>query len=235
MSGAAPLAPEVARRVMARTGLTIKQGYGLTDASPFTHCNPMDDALARLESVGWRVSDQEERIVDVETGTRMLGTGEVGELIVRGPHIMKGYWKSPEETAKTLRDGWLYTGDIGYFDERGYLFIVDRKKEMIKYKGFGIAPAELEALLFQHPAVADCAVIGKADDEAGQIPKAFVVVKREAELTAEELMAFCKERLASYKQIREVEFVDAIPKNPSGKILRRVLRERESRRVGPEN
>ena len=235
MSGAAPLAPEVAKRVMARTGLTIKQGYGLTEASPFTHCNPMDDALARLESVGWRVSDQEERIVDVETGTRMLGTGEVGELIVRGPHIMKGYWKSPEETAKTLRDGWLYTGDIGYFDERGYLFIVDRKKEMIKYKGFGIAPAELEALLFQHPAVADCAVIGKADDEAGQIPKAFVVVKREAELTAEELMAFCKERLASYKQIREVEFVDAIPKNPSGKILRRVLRERESRRVGPEN
>ena len=226
-SGAAPLAPEVARRVMARAGKPIRQGYGLTEASPLTHCNPLEDDLAILESVGLRVSDQEERIVDIETGTRALGPGEVGELIVRGPHVMKGYWKSPEETARTLRDGWLYTGDIGYFDERGYLFIVDRKKEMIKYKGFGIAPAELEALLFQHPAVADCAVIGKPDDEAGQIPKAFVVAKPGAAVTAEELIAFSKEKLASYKQLREVEFLDAIPKNPSGKILRRVLRERE--------
>jgi long-chain acyl-CoA synthetase len=227
MSGAAPLPPEVGRRVMARIGAPLRQGYGLTEASPLTHANPLEDELAILESVGLRVSDQEERVVDIETGTKTLGPGEVGEVILRGPHIMKGYWKSPEETARTIRGGWLYTGDIGYFNEDGYLFIVDRKKEMIKYKGFGIAPAELEATLFQHPAVADCAVIGKADDEAGQIPKAFVVVKKGATLTAEELMDFSRERLAHYKQIREVEFLDAIPKNPSGKILRRVLIERE--------
>jgi long-chain acyl-CoA synthetase len=226
MSGAAPLAPEVARRVIARTGVPIRQGYGLTEAAPITHANPLEEELACLESVGLRVPDQEERMVDLETGSKELGAGETGELIVRGPHIMKGYWKSPAETARTLRDGWLYTGDIGYFDERGHLFIVDRKKEMIKYKGFGIAPAELEALLFQHPGVADCAVIGKPDDEAGQIPKAFVV-KKDPALTAEELMAFSKEKLAHYKQLRAVEFIDAIPKNPSGKILRRVLVERE--------
>ncbi len=227
MSGAAPLAPEVAKRVIARTGLPIRQGYGLTEASPLTHANPLEEELAILESVGLRVSDQEERIVDIETGTKTLGPTEVGEVVLRGPHIMKGYWNAPEETERTLRDGWLYTGDIGYFDENGYLYIVDRKKEMIKYKGFGIAPAELEATLFRHPAVADCAVIGKDDDEAGQIPKAFVVLKKGLAVAAEELIEFTRNHLAHYKQVREVEFVDAIPKNPSGKILRRLLLERE--------
>jgi long-chain acyl-CoA synthetase len=141
---------------------------------------------------------------------------------------MQGYWKAPEATAASIRDGWLYTGDIGYVDARGYTFIQDRKKEMIKYKGFGIAPAEIEALLFEHPAVADAAVIGKPDPEAGEIPKAFVVRKAGHEtLTAEELIAFAKGRLAGYKTVHEVEFVQAIPKTPSGKILRRVLKEQE--------
>jgi acyl-CoA synthetase (AMP-forming)/AMP-acid ligase II len=227
MSGAAPLPPEIARRMQELTGIPVLQGYGLTEASPITHFNPVDDpALIRLDSVGWHVSDQEEKIVDADDPTKELGPGEVGELIVRGPHVMQGYWKAPEETARALRDGWLHTGDIARQDADGYVFIVDRKKEMIKYKGFGIAPAELEALLHEHAAIADCAVVAKQDPDAGEIPRAFVVLRPGASLGAAELMQFVAARVAGYKQIRAVEFIDEIPKNPSGKILRRVLRER---------
>lgn len=227
MSGAAPLPPEIARRMQALTGVRVLQGYGLTEASPLTHINPVDDPeRIRLDSVGWRISDQEEKIVDLEDPDRELGPGQVGELLVRGPHVMQGYWKAPEETARALRGGWLHTGDIAHKDADGYVYIVDRKKEMIKYKGFGIAPAELEALLHEHPAIADCAVVGKQDPEAGEIPRAFVVLHAGASLTGPELMAFVGSRVAGYKQIRAVEFIDAIPKNPSGKILRRVLKER---------
>jgi long-chain acyl-CoA synthetase len=227
MSGAAPLPPELARRGAALTGATFLQGYGLTEASPLTHLSPVDHpALIVPETIGVAVSDLEDRIVDIETGERTLGPDEVGELIVRGPQVMQGYWHAPEETARALRGDWLYTGDVARRDARGYVTIVDRKKEMIKYKGFGIAPAELEAALFEHPAVADCAVIGKPDTEAGEIPMAFVVVRAGAALAGEELLGFIAGRLAGYKRIREVEFVDAIPKNPSGKILRRVLKER---------
>jgi long-chain acyl-CoA synthetase len=227
MSGAAPLPPELARRGAALTGATFLQGYGLTEAAPLTHLSPVDDpALIVPETIGVAVSDLEDRIVDIETGERTLGTDEVGELIVRGPQVMQGYWHAPEETARALRGDWLYTGDVARRDARGYVTIVDRKKEMIKYKGFGIAPAELEAALFEHPAVADCAVIGKPDTEAGEIPMAFVVVRAGVTLGVEELLGFIAGRLAGYKRIREVEFVDAIPKNPSGKILRRVLKER---------
>jgi long-chain acyl-CoA synthetase len=140
---------------------------------------------------------------------------------------MRGYWKAPEATAAALRDGWYYSGDIGYVDERGYLYIRDRKKEMIKFKGFGIAPAEIESLLVEHPAIADAAVIGKPHPEAGEIPKAFVVRKKGQDLTAGDVVAFVKGRLANYKIPGEVEFVDSIPKTPSGKILRRVLKEQE--------
>jgi long-chain acyl-CoA synthetase len=210
------------------TGIRVLQGYGLTEAAPLTHMNPADDPeRIRLESVGWRVSDEDEKIVDIDDATRELGPGEVGELLVRGPHVMQGYWKAPEETARALRDGWLHTGDIAHKDEQGYVYIVDRKKEMIKYKGFGIAPAELEALLFEHPAIADCAVVGKKDPDAGEIPRAFVVLRADAALTDRDLMQFVAERVAGYKQIRAVEFVESIPKNPSGKILRRVLKERD--------
>jgi long-chain acyl-CoA synthetase len=228
MSGAAPLPPEVARRMQEASGITVLQGYGLTEAAPLTHLNPVDDpAQVRPESVGLRVSDQEEKIVDPDDPSRVLAPGEVGELLVRGPHVMQGYWKAPEETARALRDGWLHTGDIASTDADGFVYIVDRKKEMIKYKGFGIAPAELEALLHEHPAVVDCAVVPRKDPDAGEIPRAFVVRAPGATVTAEELMQFVAGRVATYKQVRAVTFVDEIPKNPSGKILRRVLRERE--------
>src|SRR5207244_11168254 len=160
----------------------------------------------------------------LETGGGALPGGEVGEIIVRGPQIMLGYWNAPEATAAAIRDGWLYTGDIGRIDKHGYLTITDRKKEMIKYKGFGIAPAEIEALLFEHEGVADCAVIGKPDPEAGEVPKAFVVSKDKT-LTAEALLQWARGRLAGYKTLQEIQFVEAIPKTASGKILRRVLKE----------
>ena len=226
MSGAAPLAPELAHRAAAVTGAAFLQGYGLTEAAPLTHLSPVDDpSLVIAESIGVAVPDLEDRIVDLESGARTLGPGEVGELVVRGPQVMQGYWHAPEETARALRDGWLYTGDVARRDAHGYVTIVDRKKEMIKYKGFGIAPAELEATLFEHPAVADCAVVGKPDAEAGEIPKAFIVVRGGATLRAEDILEFVAGRVAGYKKIRAVEFIDAIPKNPSGKVLRRVLRE----------
>jgi len=227
MSGAAPLPPEIGRRMRELTGIQVLQGYGLTEASPITHMNPTDNPeLIRLDSVGWRVSDQEEKIVDADDPSKELGPDEVGELIIRGPHVMRGYWKAPEETARALRGGWLHTGDIARTDADGYTYIVDRKKEMIKYKGFGIAPAELEALLHEHEAVADCAVVAQRDDEAGEIPRAFIVLRAGASVTAAELIQFVAGRVAGYKQIRAVEFIDEIPKNPSGKILRRVLKER---------
>ncbi|MBX3023498.1 long-chain-fatty-acid--CoA ligase [bacterium] len=228
MSGAAPLPPEVARRMQEVSGITVLQGYGLTEAAPLTHLNPVDDPRqVRLDSVGLGISDQEERIVDADDPTQELGPDAVGELIVRGPHVMQGYWKAPEETARALRDGWLHTGDIARKDADGFVYIVDRKKEMIKYKGFGIAPAELEAVLHEHPAVADCAVVPRRDPDAGEIPRAFVVRERGATVTEAELMQFVAGKLATYKHVREVTFIDEIPKNPSGKILRRVLREKD--------
>jgi long-chain acyl-CoA synthetase len=202
------------------------------EAGPVTHLNPVhDDRLLTLDTGGLPVHDTEQKIVDLETGERELPVGEVGEICVRGPQLMLGYWNAPEATAAALRGGWLYTGDIGRIDERGYLTITDRKKEMIKYKGFGIAPAEIEALLFEHAGVLDVAVIGKPDPEAGEVPKAFVVRKDPA-LTAETLLAWARGRLAGYKTLHEVEFVEAIPKTASGKILRRVLKEEERKRLG---
>ncbi|MEO8604539.1 MAG: AMP-binding protein [bacterium] len=225
MSGAAPLPPEIARRFHELTGLLVLQGYGLTEAAPITHLNPVDNPdLVRMDSVGWAVSDQIDEIVDIDDPTKVLGVDEIGELRIRGPQVMQGYWKAPQETARALRDGWLYTGDIARKDADGYVYIVDRLKEMIKYKGFGIAPAELEALLHEHPGVADCAVVPKADADAGEIPRAFIVRTPGSSVSEAELMRFVAERVATYKQVRLVTFIDVIPKNPSGKILRRVLK-----------
>lgn len=234
MAGAAPLAPEVAQRVQDKLGVPILQGYGLTEASPITHLNPVEQGQIKLDSVGLAVPNQEQKIVDLETGERDLGVGEVGELVVKGPHVMKGYWQAPDETKQTLRDGWLRTGDIAKLDQDGYVYIIDRKKEMIKYKGFSVAPAEVEAVLFKHPAVADCAVIGKPDPEAGEIPKALVMLRQGEEVAVEALMEFVGSRIAGYKKIREVEFVASIPKTASGKILRRVLLEAERNKAGAE-
>jgi len=231
MIGAAPVPPELARRFRDVTGVKVVQGYGLTEAGPVTHLNPVhDDALLTIDTAGLPVNDTEHRVVDLETGEREVAPGTVGEVCVRGPQLMLGYWNAPDATAAALRGGWLYTGDIGRIDERGYLTITDRKKEMIKYKGFGIAPAEIEALLFEHPGVADVAVIGKPDLEAGEVPKAFVV-RKEPTLTADSLLGWARGRLAGYKTLHEVEFVDSIPKTASGKILRRVLREQERKRL----
>jgi long-chain acyl-CoA synthetase len=223
-SAAAPLAPEVARRLEARLGLRVIQGYGLTEASPATHYSPLEPARIKLESGGVLMADTEHRIVDLETGERLLPQGEVGEIMVRGPQVMRGYWKAPEETARALRNGWLYTGDIGWVDDEGYLYIADRKKEMIKYKSFSIAPAELEAVLLEHPEVADCCVTGVRDTEAGEVPKAFVVQRAGRVIKLEQLARFVSERVAGYKQIRHFEVVDAIPRSPTGKILRRLLK-----------
>ncbi len=225
MSAAAPLAPEVARRVAQRLDLRIIQAYGMTESSPLTHMVPLDLPDDRMESVGVVAADTACRIVDMDTGERELSPGEVGEVIVTGPQVMAGYWNAPEETAATLRNGWLYSGDSGKVDERGNLFIVDRKKEMIKYKAFSIAPAELESVLLEHPAVSDCAVTGQPDPEAGEVPCAYVVLHPGQQVAPEELKDFVRERVATYKQVRTIELVDAIPRTPSGKILRRVLKE----------
>ena len=225
LNAGAPLAPEVARRVEQRLGFRVIQAYGLTETSPDTHHSPLEPSRIVLESGGMPVADTEQRVVDLETGERTLPCGEVGEIVVRGPQVMKGYWNAPEETARVLRDGWLYTGDIGRIDERGYVFVVDRKKEMIKYKSWSIAPAELEALLLEHSDIDDCAVIGVPDAEAGEVPRAYVVPRSGRRVDPEALTAFVEDRVAAYKTIRQWEIVDRIPRTPSGKVLRRILKQ----------
>jgi long-chain acyl-CoA synthetase len=225
-SAAAPLAPDVARRVEARLGVRVIQAYGLTEASPATHHSPLESERIKLESGGVLMADTEHKIVDLETGIEELPAGKIGEIVVRGPQVMQGYWNSPQETDAVLRDGWLFTGDIGWVDEEGYIFIVDRKKEMIKYKSFSIAPAELEAVVLEHPDIADCGVVGIRDAEAGEIPKAYIVPRPEAKIDLIALSNFVAERIAGYKQIRQFEIIERIPRTASGKILRRVLRNR---------
>jgi acyl-CoA synthetase (AMP-forming)/AMP-acid ligase II len=225
-SGAAPLSAELQEAAAQRIGCPVVQGYGMTESSPVTHVTPLDPERHRVGSIGPPVPNTECRIVDVAGGGE-LGAGEEGEVCVRGPQVMRGYLDDPEATADTVdADGWLHTGDVGRADDDGYVVLVDRVKELIKYKGYQVAPAELEALLVQHPAVAEAAVVGRPDEEAGEVPKAFVALSGEA--TEEEIMAFVAERVAPYKKLRACEVVDEIPKSPSGKILRRVLNERES-------
>jgi acyl-CoA synthetase (AMP-forming)/AMP-acid ligase II len=222
-SGAAPLGPELTEAVEKRLNLKIRQGYGMTEASPATHYTVAGEE--RVGTVGKLMPSTEGRMIDPETG-KDVPTGQPGEVWVRGPQVMKGYLNNPEATAKTVdADGWLHTGDIGVMDEDGYLTVVDRLKELIKVKGFQVAPAELESVLLKHPRIADCAVIPVADEDSGEVPKA-IIVKRD-DLTEDEVKAFVEGKVAHYKRIRHVAFVDAIPKSPSGKILRRVLVEKE--------
>jgi acyl-CoA synthetase (AMP-forming)/AMP-acid ligase II len=225
MSGAAPLPPEVAQVAARALRTIVLQGYGMTETSPVTNVNPM--SRVKDATVGPPIADTVEKVVSLEDG-RELGHGEVGELLAFGPQVMQGYWQRPDETKETLPGGgWIRTGDIVQCDEEGYVTILDRKKEMIKYKGYQIAPAELEALVMEHPAVMDSAVIPKRDVESGEVPKAFIVMRPGQQVTPEELMRFVEERVAPYKKVREIEFVEAIPKTPSGKILRRELIEQE--------
>jgi acyl-CoA synthetase (AMP-forming)/AMP-acid ligase II len=228
MSGAAPLGESLTAACCERLHCVVKQGYGLTETSPVTHMCSENPEEIKYGSIGQCIPLTECKVVDLETGAE-LGTGQQGEIYVRGPQVMKGYLNRPDATAHTIdSEGWLHTGDIGYADEEGHFFIVDRAKELIKYKGFQVAPAELEAVLLSHPMIADAAVIPSPDEEAGEVPKAFVVLKGEAD--EQEIKDFVAERVAPYKKIREIEFIEQIPKSPSGKILRRVLVQRERER-----
>lgn len=222
-TGAAPQSPEVLRRVAERSGVPVITGYGLTEAAPVAH-TPVEPLHIRPGTVGVPVNDTEVRVVDDTAGTRTLLAGEVGELVVRGPQVMRGYLNAPEATAAALRAGWLYTGDLATLDADGFVSIVGRKKELIKVKGFSVAPAELEAVLLEHPAVADCAVVGRPDSEAGEVPVAYVVRRAGASVAADELQAFGAARLADYKRLRAVAFVPAIPRSPVGKVQRDALR-----------
>ena len=224
-SGAAPLSADLAAEASARIEAEVVQGYGLTETSPVTHATPPGGF--RPGSIGVPIPHTEVRVVDLETGAD-CAAGEDGEIWIRGPQVMHGYLNNPEATSITIdHDGWLHTGDIGHYDADHHFYIVDRLKELIKYKGFQVPPAELEAVLLTHPAVGDAAVIPVLDEEAGEIPKAFVVLKPDMEATADELMAHVAGHVAHFKQIRALEFRSEIPKSASGKILRRVLRDEE--------
>ena len=220
-SGAAPLSAELAEEVVQRLGCNVIQGYGLTETSPVTHVCPNRPGMVKRASVGPAISNTEVLLVDTATD-EPVGKNERGEVWIRGPQVMQGDLNNPQATANTIdRDGWLHTGDIGYIDDDEYLFIVDRVKELIKYKGMQVPPAELEALLLTHPAIADAAVIPSPDEEAGEVPKAFVVLKPAAAATAEEIMAWVAERVAPHKKVRRLEFVKEVPKSLSGKYRSR--------------
>lgn len=224
-SGAAPLSTDLIRRCGKRLSCRIIQGLGMTEASPVTHAQRVHDESPKLGAIGTCVPNTECKVIDVESGTE-LGPNQQGELWIRGPQVMAGYLNRPDATAQTVTsDGWLRTGDLGFADDDGEFTIIDRLKELIKYKAYQVAPAELEAILIAHPAVSDCAVIPSPDERAGEVPKAFIVLRGVA--TADALMAYVAEQVAPYKKVRRLEFVDQIPKSPSGKILRRVLIERE--------
>lgn len=213
--------------MVGRIGCNVVQGYGLTETSPITHVGPNIPGKIKRASVGPSVCNTEVMVVDTATNTP-LGKNERGEIWIRGPQVMKGYLNNPQATANTIdREGWLHTGDIGYVDDEDYFFIVDRVKELIKYKGMQVAPAELESLLLTHSAIADAAVIPSPDEEAGEVPKAFVVLKPGAAATADEIMSWVAGQVAPHKKIRRLEFVAEVPKSMSGKILRRVLVEQE--------
>ncbi len=223
LSGAAPLSADLAIECGRRLGCEVVQGYGMTELSPVSHATPSGGF--KPGSVGVTVPNTEVQIVDPATGSS-LGVDADGEVWVRGPQVMKGYLNNEAATKDTIDDdGWLHTGDIGHIDTDGHLFIVDRLKELIKYKGFQVPPAELEALLLTHPDITDAAVIGLPDEEAGEIPAAYVVLKHGLDTAAADIQRFVADNVANYKQIRKLTFVDAIPKSPSGKILRRVLRD----------
>jgi acyl-CoA synthetase (AMP-forming)/AMP-acid ligase II len=222
-SGAAPLDADREEACGKRLGCLTGQGYGLTETSPVLTAHPSDEARIRHGSAGQLVPNTEAKVIDPAT-REALGRDQDGELCFRGPQVMRGYLNRPQETAQLLDpDGWLHSGDIGHVDHDGYFYVVDRVKELIKYKGLQVAPAELEAVLVSHPAIADAAVVRVPDEEAGEIPKAFVVAT--ADLTADQVMDYVAERVAPHKKVRQVEFIDQIPKSLSGKILRRLLME----------
>jgi len=224
VSGSAALPIEVQKQFVRLTGASLVEGYGLSETSPITHVNPLVGEQ-RIGSIGVPIPETDQRVLDLETGTRVLGPGEVGELSVRGPQVMHGYYNQPEETALVLKDGWFSTGDVARIDPDGFAYIVDRKKDMVNIGRMKVYPREVEEVLFQHSAVADAAAVGAPDPEHGEVVVAFVVKKPGSTVTEEELIAFVKERIAHYKAPRRIEFRDALPRTGVQKVLRRVLRE----------
>jgi long-chain acyl-CoA synthetase len=227
ISGASSLPPQIQKKFMEITGGFLAEGYGLTEASPVTHCTPVDRSMktVKVGSIGLPLPDTEAKIVDLETGQKTLSQDEIGELAVKGPQVMKGYWNKPEETAPVLCDGWLLTGDIARMDQDGYFYITDRKKDLIKYKDYSVYPREIEDILYEHPAVKLCAVVGKKDWFTGEVPKAFIVLKEGMAASAKEIMAFVNDKIAPYKAIRDVEFRKELPISGAGKVLRRQIKE----------
>lgn len=224
--GAAPLGTEAHEVFEQRTGVLLRQAWGMSEATAVISTTPNDRAKRKLGSCGQLLASIQAQVIDTDS-LKPLGVGEAGEIWLRGPQIMQGYWKQPAATSEALvGEGWMRTGDLGYFDVDNHVYIVDRLKEMIKYNALQVAPAELEDIIQSHPAVFDVAVVGVPDPSAGEIPKAFVVRKERANLEAEELMRYVAAHVAPHKKVRAVEFVQEIPKSPSGKILRRILRDR---------
>ncbi|MBP7125145.1 long-chain fatty acid--CoA ligase [Myxococcota bacterium] len=230
ISGSAPLPLEVMERFEQLTGGKITEGFGLSETSPVTHANPLY-GVRKPGSIGIPVPSTDARIVDLEEGRREMGVGEDGELVLRGPQVMQGYWNNPTETEGMLRDGWLYTGDIARMDEDGFFYIVGRKKDMIIAGGYNIYPREIDEILYEHPKVLEAAAVGVPDPKRGETVKAFVVLKPGESATAEEIIDYCRSRLAAYKVPRMVEFRAELPKSTVGKVLRRVLQEEEKARA----
>lgn len=230
ISGAGPLHQEVQKKFEELTGGKLVEGYGLTEASPVTHCNPVL-ANRKMGKIGLPLPGTDSKIMDVETGKKELKQGEIGELAVKGPQIMQGYWNHPEETAMVLKDGWLYTGDIGFMDEQGFFAIVDRKKDMVKVGGENVYPRDVEEVLFQNEKILDCVVAGIPDEKLVDKIKAYIVLKPGVTATSQEMIEFCKGKLAKYKVPKEVEFRESLPKNMVGKMLRRLLVEEEKKKL----
>ncbi len=221
--GAAPVPVPAVRRFVEISGIPVRQGYGMTETAGIATSNPLGADWDIAETAGTPMMGMEAAIFDLELGERKLPDGETGELALRGPNIMRGYHKAPAENAKALRGGWFYTGDIGRIDELGRVHLVDRKREMIKYKGFQVLPAELESVILELREVRDVAVVGLRDQHGAESPKAYVMLHPDQTLTAEAIQRHVKSQVAGYKQVREVEFVPSIPRSPAGKILRRLL------------
>lgn len=224
ITGSAPMPVEVLRRFEELTGSIILEGYGLSEASPVTHANPVA-GVRKAGSIGLALPDTDCRIVDLDLGVEEKPVGEAGELLIRGPQVMQGYWRLPQETANTLRDGWLYTGDIARMDEEGYVYIVDRKKDMIISCGYNIYPREIDEVLYEHPKVLDAVAIGVPDPYRGEMVKVFIVPKPGERITEEEVLQFSRARLAAYKIPRFVEFRQSLPKSLVGKVFRKELRQ----------
>jgi len=230
-SGSAPLPLEVIRDFEAKTGAVIVEGFGMTESSPVTHINPFGGER-KVGSIGIPISDTEARIVDLNEDSREMPLGESGELVVRGPQVMQGYWQRPDATAETLVDGWLHTGDIAKMDEDGYFYIVDRKKDMIISGGYNVYPRDIEEVLFEHPKIAEATAIGVPHPRRGEQVKVFIVLKDGEKATTEEIIDYCKGKLATYKLPTEVEFIEALPKTNVGKVLKKDLRAEELARRG---